>query len=489
MIEYDDVLIGGSWTSAASVPRITVVSPSTEEPIGSVPDCSPEHVDAAVTAARAAFRGGTWRRMAIDARIEILERALSLLEPRLDEVSKIVTSEMGLPVKLATLQIPGALGAARWFMEAAREQSLTELRRGRVLAAVIREPVGVVASIAPWNGPFNMAVSKVIPALVTGCSVVFKPAPETPLDAYVLAQVLHEAGLPDGVFNLITGGRETGRALVAHPEVNKVSFTGSTAAGEEIGAECGRTFKRMQLELGGKSAAILLDDADVAGAIPWLSAGAFGNTGQVCAAFSRVLAPRPLYDDVVAGLVAAAEKLAVGDPFDPETTTGPLVSARQRERVEGYIAAGVAEGAKPVTGGGRPPGLEKGFYVEPTVFAEARNDMRICQEEIFGPVAAVVPYDTVEEAIAIANDSRYGLHGGVFTQDPRRALEVASQIETGTLSINSFTYNKEAPFGGVKCSGVGRDTGAEAVTAYYELKTINITPEMEHLFTETPSAS
>ncbi|ODU07646.1 MAG: aldehyde dehydrogenase [Pseudonocardia sp. SCN 72-86] len=488
MIEHDVVLIGGEWVVVRGE-RITVVSPSTEQPIGSVPDSSSATVDNAVAAARGSFRGGTWRRMTVDARIEVLERALVLLEDRLDEVGRIVTSEMGLPTRIAAMQIPGALSAARWFMEAARELPITEIRRGRSVAAVIREPVGVVASIAPWNGPFNMALSKVIPALVTGCSIVFKPAPETPLDAYVLAGALHDAAVPDGVFNLVTGGRDTGRALVAHPEVNKVSFTGSTAAGEEIGAECGRRFARVQLELGGKSAAIVLDDADVGAAVPALATGAFGNTGQVCASFSRILAARSRYDAVVDGLVAAAEALVVGDPFDQATTTGPLVSERQRDKVEGYIAVGAAEGAKLVTGGGRPEGLPRGWYVQPTVFAGADNAMRICQEEIFGPVTAVVPYDTVDEAIAIANDSRYGLHGGVFTQDPQRALDVAGRVETGTFSVNTFAYNKEAPFGGVKCSGIGRDTGVEAVSAYHELKTINITPEMEPLFAGAPGAS
>ena len=482
MKDHQDVLIDGRWTRVHAGTPIAVISPSTEEDIGAVPDSGQYIVDKAVQAARESFREGTWRRMSVDGRAEILERALALLEPQLDAIADLVTSEMGLPVSVAKMQIPGALAAARFFIGVAREEPLTEIRRGRTTSVVIREPVGVVAAIAPWNGPFNMAVSKIVPALVTGCSMVFKPAPETPLDAYPLAQALLDAGVPAGVFNLVTGGVDTGRALVAHPEVDKVSFTGSTAAGREIGAECGRSFKRVQLELGGKSAAIVLDDADLGLAIPSMAMGIFSNTGQVCAAFSRILAPRALYEDVVGGLAAAADALVVGDPFDPRTTTGPLVSERQRQRVEGYIAVGVEEGAKVVTGGGRPAGLDRGWYVEPTVFAGADNSMRICQEEIFGPVATVLLYDTVDEAIAIANDSDYGLHGGVFTTDDDRALRVAAEVRTGTFSVNSFTYNKEAPFGGVKSSGVGRDTGREGVTAYHELKTINLTPGMEHLF-------
>lgn len=480
---HEELLVGGEWRKPVSKAQIGVVSPSTEEVIGQVPDAGAEDVDAAVRAARRAFDQGAWRAMTIAERADVLERALQALDARIDEIGRLVTAQMGLPTSIAGIQIPGALDTGRYFLQAAQADSISEVRQTQMCAAaVIKEPVGVVASIAPWNGPFNMAISKVIPALVTGCSVVYKPAPETPLDTFFIADALAQAGLPAGVFNLITGGRETGAALVAHPGIDKVSFTGSTAAGRDIGRECGGSFKRLQLELGGKSAAIVLDDADVASTMAGLAMGCFFNTGQVCAAYSRVLLPANRYDEFTGALVATAESFVVGDPFDPATTMGPLVSARQRERVLSYIDVGKHEGAAIATGGGIPASLDKGFYVQPTVFTGADNSMRICREEIFGPVASVLRYDDLDEAIAIANDSDYGLHGAVFTTDPQRAAEVARRVRTGTFSVNAFVYNTEAPFGGVKNSGIGRDTGPEAVQAYYELKTINLDAPTATLF-------
>ncbi|TAM69719.1 aldehyde dehydrogenase [Mycobacterium sp.] len=480
---HEELLVGGEWRKPASKAWITVVSPSTEEAIGQVPDASAEDVDAAVRAARSAFDQGAWRAMTVAERAGVLERALQLLGSRIDEISRLVTSQMGLPTSIAGVQIPAALDTGRYFLQTAQADSVSEVRQTQTCAAaVIKEPVGVVASIAPWNGPFNMAISKIIPALVTGCSVVYKPAPETPLDAFFIAEAFVRAGLPAGVFNLITGNRETGAALVAHPGVDKVSFTGSTAAGRDIGRECGGSFKRVQLELGGKSAAIVLDDADVASTMAGLAMGCFFNTGQVCAAYSRVLLPASRHDEFTAALVATAESFVVGDPFDPATTMGPLVSARQRERVLSYIDAGKSEGAVIATGGGIPTGLDKGFYVQPTVFTGGNNSMRICREEIFGPVVSVLRYDDLDEAVAIANDSDYGLHGAVFTTDPERAAAVARRVRTGTFSVNAFVYNTEAPFGGVKNSGIGRDTGPEAIQAYYELKTINLDAPTATLF-------
>lgn len=480
---HEELLVGGEWRKPTSEARIDVVSPSTEEVIGQVPDAGTEDVDMAVCAARSAFDQGVWRAMSVTERADVLEQALRLLGSRIDEIARLVTSEMGLPTSIAGVQIPGALDTGRYFLHVAQGDPVSELRQTQMCtAAVVKEPVGVVASIAPWNGPFNLAISKIIPALVTGCSVVYKPAPETPLDAFFIAEALSKAGVPAGVFNLITGGRQTGATLVAHPGIDKVSFTGSTAAGRDIGRQCGGNFKRLQLELGGKSAAIVLDDADIATTMTGLAMGCFFNTGQVCAAFSRVLLPASRYDEFTAALVATAESFVVGDPFDPATTMGPLVSARQRNRVQSYLDAGRDEGAVIATGGGTPPGLEKGFYIQPTVFTGVDNSMRIAREEIFGPVASVLRYDSLDEAIAIANDSDYGLHGGVFTADPQRAAEVARRVRTGTFSVNAFVYNSEAPFGGVKNSGIGRDTGPEAVQAYYELKTINLDAPTAALF-------
>ncbi|CQD17666.1 NAD-dependent aldehyde dehydrogenase [Mycobacterium lentiflavum] len=480
---HEELLVGGEWRKPASKARISVVCPSTEETIGQVPDAGAEDVDVAVRAARSAFDQGVWRAMNVSERVDVLERALQLIGSRIDEIGTLVTAQMGLPTSIAGIQIPGAVETGRYFLRVAQDDSVSEVRQTQMgAAAVVKEPVGVVASIAPWNGPFNMAISKIIPALVTGCSVVYKPAPETPLDAFFIAEALTQAGLPAGVFNLVTGDRETGAALVDHPGIDKVSFTGSTAAGREIGRQCGGSFKRLQLELGGKSAAIVLDDADIATTMAGLAMGCFFNTGQVCAAYSRVLLPASRYDEFTAALVGTAESFVVGDPFDPATTMGPLVSARQRDRVLSYIDAGKDEGAVIATGGGRPAGLDKGFYVQPTVFTGADNAMRICREEIFGPVASVLRYETLDEAIAIANDSDYGLHGAVFTTDPQRAAEAARRVRTGTFSVNAFVYNTEAPFGGVKNSGIGRDTGPEAVQAYYELKTINLDAPTAALF-------
>jgi betaine-aldehyde dehydrogenase len=479
-----ELLIDGEWCAPAATDRIPVVSPSTGAVVGEAPSANAEDVDRAVRAARRSFDSGVWRDLPVEERAAALDHALDLLAPRTGEIASTVTSEMGLPISFAGVQIPGALTVGRYFLDVARKGSVSEVRHTATgPAAVLREPVGVVASIAPWNGPFNMAVSKIWPALVAGCSVVFKPAPETPLDGYALAEALTDAGLPPGVFNYVTGDRDTGRALVAHPGVDKVSFTGSTAAGRQIAQECAASFRRVTLELGGKSAAIVLDDADLATTMAGLATGSFFNTGQVCASYSRVLVPRGRHDEVVDALVATAESFVVGDAFDPATTMGPLVSKRQQERVLGYVETGRAEGAKTLTGGGVPAGLEHGAFVQPTVFTDVHNDMRIAREEIFGPVVCVLRYGSVDEAVAIANDSDYGLHGAVFTTDPVRAADVARRVRTGTFSVNSFTYNTEAPFGGVKCSGVGRDTGPEAIESYYELKTVNLTEEMAPLFT------
>ncbi|MFV0278599.1 MAG: aldehyde dehydrogenase [Parahaliea sp.] len=482
MHNRDSVYINGEWRAPQVKRFIDVINPATGEIIGRAPDCSDADVDAAVKSARFAFDSCTWSARPLAERVVILGKALSLLESRLDDIAPLVTREMGCPITFSKMICSDAVATGRYFLEEAERLPLCEVRQGRQLASVVREPVGVVASICAWNGPFAMAVGKLVPPLAMGCSVIFKPAPETPLDAYFIAEALAQAGLPRGVFNLVTGGRDTGRALVTHAGVDKVSFTGSSAAGSEIGAECGRSFKRMQLELGGKSAAIVAEDADMATTMEGLATGGFFNSGQVCAAFSRVLIPRVRYEEFTEALCATARSFVIGDPMLPGTTLGPLVSVRQRERVERYIARGVEEGATLLAGGRRPPGLDTGAYIEPTVFGDVDNTMTIAREEIFGPVVSVIPYDTLDEAIAIANDSEYGLHGGVFTSSEEVAYEVVSRIRTGTISVNKFAYNTEAPFGGVKCSGVGRDTGREALESYLELKTINITPSMLHFY-------
>ncbi|MGW0817244.1 aldehyde dehydrogenase [Streptomyces viridiviolaceus] len=480
MFTHDTLLIGGEWTKpqANRSSPLSVVSPATEAVVGQVPDAGEGTVDAAVTAARTAFDSGRWRRLGTQKRAAVLERALDLLDARTDEIARLVTAEMGLPAVFAARKIPGAVSAARHLLHLARSLPESEVRDTPFgPTAVLREPVGVVAAIAPWNGPFNMALAKVIPALATGCTLVYKPAPETPLDAFLLAEALHEAGVEHGAFNLVTGGRETGRALVAHAGVDKVSFTGSTEAGREIARVCAGRLARVQLELGGKSAAIVLDDADPAKVGRALAAGLFANTGQTCSALSRILVPAARLDEWTDVAVATAESFVIGDPADPATTLGPLVSRAQRDRVLGYIDAGRADGATLVTGGDAPAHLPRGFYLRPAVFTRADNTMRIAREEIFGPVATVIPYRDLDEALTIADDSPYGLHGAVFTENPERATRVARTVRTGTFSVNSFTHNTHAPFGGVKQSGIGRELGPEGIDSFHELKTVNLTPE------------
>jgi betaine-aldehyde dehydrogenase len=330
----------------------------------------------------------------------------------------------------------------------------------------------VAALIVPWNGPQGAIAWKLGPALAAGCTAVLKPAPETSLDAFVFAEAVIEAGIPAGVVNIVTGGRETGAALVAHPGVRKVAFTGSTAAGRAVATACAADFKRVTLELGGKSAAILLEDVDLDAFRPFVATACSPMTGQVCRALTRVLAPRSRYEEVVDAVASAMEEIPTGDPMDPVTVFGPLVAERQRDRVEGYIKVGVEEGAKLVTGGGRPRGLDVGYYVEPTVFKDVSNDMRIAREEIFGPVLAVIPYDGEEDALRQANDSDYGLGGAVFTRDVEHGTEIARRMETGSVGVDHYDLPVEAPFGGVKCSGMGRELGPESLGPYLETKSI-----------------
>jgi betaine-aldehyde dehydrogenase len=362
-----------------------------------------------------------------------------------------------------------------YYTGLAREFAFEEFRQGALGPVMVRrEPVGVAGCIVPWNVPLFTIMLKLGPAMASGSTVVLKPAPETPLDAFLLAEVLEEVGLPPGVINVVPAGREVGEHLVTHPDVDKIGFTGSSAAGRRIAALCGAQLKRCTLELGGKSAAIILDDADLATAIPALLPNAIMNNGQACIAQTRILASRARYDDVVEALASAMAATKVGAPLDPETVVGPLVAERQRDRVEGYIAKGREEGARVVVGGGRPSDFDKGWFVEPTVFADVDNKMTIAQEEIFGPVLAVIPYDSPDDAVRIANDSDYGLAGSVWTSDVGAGLEIAKRVRTGTYGVNGSSMNFAAPFGGFKQSGIGRELGPEGLEEYLELKGINM---------------
>ncbi len=475
-----ELFIGGEWIAPATDAMIEVVNPHSEEIVARVPEGSIADIDRAVAAAREAFDHGPWPRMSPAERIAVIEKFSGLYAARMGEMADLVTMSMGSPTSFANLaQAPAPWMQIEAFLGIAREFDWEKLRPGVLGADVLvrREPVGVVAAIPPWNVPQFTIMSKVIPALLSGCTVVVKPAPETPLDGYLMAELLMEAGVPEGVVSIVAAGREVGEHLVRHRGIDKVAFTGSTAAGRKIAAICGEQLKRVSLELGGKSAAIILDDADLAATMEGIKFAGLMNSGQACVAQTRILASRANYSSVVEALAEAVNGMQVGDPMDPATEIGPMVAKRQQERVAEYIRIGQSEGAKVVAGGdGRPEGLDKGWYVRPTVFADVDNSMRIAQEEIFGPVLSVIAYDDVQDAIAIANDSEYGLAGTVWTGDQAAGLDVARQVRAGTYGVNTYTMDFAAPFGGFKNSGIGREFGPEGLAAYTELKSIYLEP-------------
>jgi aldehyde dehydrogenase (NAD+) len=476
MESRDAFYIGGDWVAPAGDGKIEVISPHTEEVIATVPDGTPADIDAAVASARQAFDGSDWPLMPPAERAAIVQRFCDIYASRMVEMADVITAEMGSPASFSQLaQSPAPWLMLNTFINVAKEYPWEEERMGVLGSPVIvrREAVGVVAGIVPWNVPQFVTMSKLAPALLTGCTMVLKPAPETPLDAYLMAEMLHEAGVPAGVVNIVPGGREAGEHLVRHPGIDKVAFTGSTAAGRRIASICGEQLKRCSLELGGKSAAIILDDADLASTMQGLKFASLMNNGQACVAQTRILASRDRYQEVTDALGELVESMKVGDPTDPSVEIGPLVAQRQQERVEKYIALGQEEGARIVTGGlGRPEGQERGWYVRPTVFADVDNSMRIAQEEIFGPVLAVIPFDGVDDAVRLANDSEYGLAGSVWTSDADAGMAVARRVRTGTFGINQYTMDFVAPFGGYKASGMGREFGKEGLEHYTELKSI-----------------
>jgi betaine-aldehyde dehydrogenase len=473
---FDRFFIGGEWVSPSSSETFSVVSPLTEQVIATAPAAQEADVDAAVAAAREALEHGPWARMGAAERADGMRRLYDLFIERSNDLAELITAEMGAPLLFSHFGQVGATGMVLdYFCNLTKEYSFEEVRPGFLGPAVVRkEPVGVAAGIIPWNVPLFIAMLKMGPALASGSSIVLKPAPETPISGLVLAQLVEEAGIPAGVVNVIPADRGPGEHLVTHPGVDKVSFTGSTAAGRKIGALCGERLKRCTLELGGKSAAIILDDADLATSIPELYGSGIMNNGQACVAQTRVLASRARYDEVVEAMTEAAKATVVGDPADMATGLGPLIAERQRQRVEGYIEKGKAEGARITTGGGRPAGIDTGWFVEPTIFADVDNSMTIAQEEIFGPVLSVIPYEDEADALRIANDSDYGLCGTVWTSDVDHGLDVARGVRTGTYTVNGFAMEWSAPFGGFKSSGIGRELGPEGLEEYLEYKTINL---------------
>jgi acyl-CoA reductase-like NAD-dependent aldehyde dehydrogenase len=472
--EHDELFIDGHSRLAHSAQRLSVVNPATEEQFATIPAADAQDVDTAVLAARRALRSPGWADLEPSARADLLRRLADAIERRGEVFGRAVSMQNGMALPLATAYNGAATAIYyRYFAELADALQTEVVRTGHGTRTLVRrEPVGVAALIVPWNGPQTAIAWKLGPALAAGCTVVIKPAPETSLDAYLLAEAVEEAGIPAGVVNIVTGGAETGAALVEHPLVDKIAFTGSTAAGRSVGRIASERFARVTLELGGKSAAVLLDDVDLSTFLPFVATACTPYSGQVCRALTRVLVPRRRYAEVVDALADTVGQLVVGDPLDPRTQIGPLVTARQRDRVEDYLGRGQAAGAKAVVGGGRPSDRPVGYYIEPTVFSDADNTMPIAREEIFGPVLTVIGYDDDEDALRIADDSDYGLGGAVFTADYERGLGLARRIRSGSVGVNQYALPIDAPFGGVKHSGIGRELGPEGLDAYLEYKSI-----------------
>jgi aldehyde dehydrogenase (NAD+) len=477
MITYDRLFIAGSWEAPSDPGLLDIRSPHDQSVIGRAAQARPVDVDRAVAAARAAFDEGPWPRTAPADRIAVLRRLNALREEEAEEIAGLISAENGSAAWFTRAGQPGLTRQAEAYLRAAEAFGWEEtLESGSAVRTVVRrEPVGVVAAVIPWNSPFSSAMAKIVPALLAGNTVVLKVSPENSLSMGLLAGLLERAGLPDGVISVLPADRETSEYLVTHRDVDKIAFTGSTRAGRRIAALAGEQLKRVSLELGGKSAAILLPDADVDRAVQGLRFASLLNNGESCIAQTRVLAPRGRYEEVVTGLKGLVESLKVGDPADPDTFIGPMIRRDQQQRVRDYIEAGIAEGARLVTGGpGIPPGLERGNYVTPTVFADVDNSMRIAREEIFGPVLVVIPYEDEDEAVRIANDSEYGLSGGVWSADDAHALEVARRLRTGTVTVNGAAISFDGPFGGYKASGIGREYGAVGLAQYVEHKSVTL---------------
>lgn len=473
----DHLYIDGDWRYSQESTTTEIICPATEKTLAAAPTGCTADVDLAVAAARRALRSGPWAGSSGAERAGWMRRLADQMLARSDWTATVVSSENGMPISLARVaEGQGPAATLRYYAHLAEHTPDEERRPGQKndgrVTVVRRDPIGVVAAIVPWNFPQSLTMFKVAPALAAGCTVILKPAPETALDAFALADAAEACGLPPGVINVVTGGREVGACLVAHPGVDKVAFTGSTAAGRAIAEVCGRLLRPVTLELGGKSAAIVLDDADLEQTVRGLSWASLLNNGQTCYLSSRILAPRTRYAEVVDAVADLARSLKVGDPADPGTRVGPLVTRAQRDRVESFISAGRAEGARVVTGGGRPADLPVGWYVEPTVLADLAPRATPAREEIFGPVLCVLPYDDVDDAVRLANDSDYGLGGTVWTRDVDRGLDVARRVETGSIGVNFFDLDLGAPFGGVKASGLGRELGPEGLNAYVSLKSI-----------------
>ena len=470
MHERQNLYINGSWVEPNGKGTIEVINPANEQIIGSVPVGSESDANAAVEAARSAFTN--WSESTVEERSDYLNRLSSALKDRGEEIAELITSEVGTPIEYSRMALGGTPRVvSRSYAKILDGFAWEEEVRNSI---VVKEAIGVVAMITPWNFPLHQIIGKVAPAIAAGCTMVLKPSKEAPLNAFVLADILDEIGLPDGVFNLISGhGREIGETLASHPEVDMVSFTGSTNAGIRVSELAAPGVKRVTLELGGKSANIVLDDADIPRAASSAIYSCFGNSGQECSALTRLLVPEGSREEVVEIISNKIGRYTVGDPMEGTSKCGPLVSKRQQESVSRYISTGIDEGATLVAGGeGMPDGLDSGFYVRPTVFADVTPEMTVFREEIFGPVLCITTYSEEEEAIELANDSEYGLSGGVWSDDEDRAMRVARKLRTGQVSINGGAFNVSAPFGGYKKSGLGRELGVHGMEEFLETKSI-----------------
>ncbi len=468
----DTIYIGGEWVPSTGADRLTVINAATEEPMGSIPEGTAEDVDRAVSAARAAFE--TWSQTSLGERAEWMRAIAQALSDRMEEIATLIAGEVGMPMNLSRMIQAGLPTMDFGSMPAVMAETAWEEEIGNSL--VVREPVGVVGAITPWNYPLHQISAKVSAALAAGCTIVVKPSEVAPLNAFLLADVLDGLGLPAGVFNLLSGvGPVVGEAMARHPGIDMISFTGSTAAGRRVGEVAAATVKRVALELGGKSPNVILADAPLQDAIADGVSKCYLNSGQTCSALTRMLVPRSRLAEAEQIAAAVAEQFKPGDPFAPDTTLGPLVSDTQRKRVRGYIRQGEQEGAKLLTGGAdAPEGLSRGYFVAPTVFSEVTPDMTIAQEEIFGPVLVIMPYEDEEDAVRIANDTVYGLAGGVWSSDEEHAKRVARRIRTGQVEINGGTFNPLAPFGGYKQSGHGRELGRHGLEEFLQVKSLQL---------------
>ena len=470
----DKLYIGGEWVAPTSGRQIEIVNPNSEEVVARVAEAGPDDMDRAVAAAREAFDHGPWPATPPAERAARLMAMIDHLETRVPELCAAWTAQVGGLASFAPIMHGGGVAGLRGIAALGHSFAWVEQKPGMVVdtAVIAREPVGVVAGIAPWNAPFGIMANKVFYALVSGCTIVMKPSPETPLEAYIIAEAAEAAGLPPGTVNLVPGEREASDHLVNNPGIDKVSFTGSTVAGKRIAEVCGSRIARCTLELGGKSAAIVRDDFPIEAA-----AGILGNTitvmsGQVCAMLSRAIVPRHRHDELAEAIAGVMKGIKIGHSEDPETQLGPLAMKRQLERVEMYLEEGRKSGADLVTGGQRPAHLNKGYYIEPTLFANVDNQSRIAQEEIFGPVLCLIPAEDEEDAIRLANESNYGLNGSVLTTDPQAAYDISRRIRTGVMGQNGMRMEFGMPFGGFKQSGIGREGGEEGLWPYLETKTI-----------------